>query len=95
MPRRRIQILSLVILLGMLLMATRLTTSFVPLPKDVVCTRNVAAQMVTVGRCVAAPWLLASEPAFADANIVPSWPYAVIVVGLLAGVFIVPNTFWR
>jgi len=39
--------------------------------------------------------LATAQPAFADADNLPGWPYVLVFVTLFIALFIIPNTFWR
>jgi len=56
---------------------------------------TTAFRLGTVGGYAAASWCAESQPAFADADNLPGWPYVLVFSVLFVALFIIPNTFWR
>merc|ERR1711956_156061 len=95
MVRRSTRTLSIAALAGLLVVATWFSTTFVS-PSDSPRVPEIpAARLGTVGGYMAASWLAESQPAFADADNLPGWPYVLVFTTLFVGLFIIPNTFWR
>ena len=96
MARRSAHSLSAVALAISLLVAMWFSTTFVQLPWDGPRVPEMtAARLGTAGGYVAASWAAESQPAFADADNLPGWPYVLVFFTLFVALFIIPNTFWR